>query len=46
MLKKSTIGKLFGFGKEKKKSDESPVNERGKRDDDIHIEISQLSDND
>ena len=41
MVKNSKIGKMFGFGKKKTADDE-----RAKRDDDIHIEISQLSDND
>ena len=42
MIKNSKIGKLFG-GLGKKKSDNDA--ERAKRDDDIHVEISQLSDN-
>lgn len=42
MLKNAIkVPKIFGFGK--KKSEES--NERSKREDDIHIEICQLSDN-
>lgn len=43
-MAKNMFNKIgFGFGKASKKEEEKK--ERAKRDDDIHIEICQLSDN-